>query len=126
MRFTIPGCPVGKPRQTQRDKWMQRPCVMAYRNWADTARLAAKEAGFAPKKGPICLVARFYLPVPASLSVKKAAALQGQPHTGRPDVDNLCKSVMDALLPQDWAVWSLQADKFYNDGHGSRTEVELT
>lgn len=36
--FTIPGTPVGKPRQTQRDKWAERDCVLRYRAWADRAR----------------------------------------------------------------------------------------
>jgi hypothetical protein len=31
--------PVPKPRQTRSDKWKQRPCVMAYRTFADELRL---------------------------------------------------------------------------------------
>src|SRR5689334_17701964 len=39
--IVIPGQPIGKPRQTQADKWKQRPCVVQYRLWADRARKAA-------------------------------------------------------------------------------------
>ena len=124
--FTIHGCPIGKPRMTQRDKWMKRECVMAYRAWADTARAAAKQAGFVPRNGPICLQANFFLPVPASLSAKKAAALAGQVHLTKPDLSNLLKSLEDALFPQDQAICEVHVFKFYNDGGGSRTEVEVT
>jgi len=37
----VPGAPIPKPRQTRRDKWARRPCVLRYREWADQIRAAA-------------------------------------------------------------------------------------
>jgi Holliday junction resolvase RusA-like endonuclease len=65
---------------------------------------------------PAYLSVRFYLPRPKS--VKPEAVM---PHTGKPDLDNLLKSTMDALT--DIGVWKddslvIQtiADKQYAEG----------
>lgn len=97
--------PVSKPRQTQQDKWKQRPAVMAYRAFADALRAQAGALGFVlPVSG---WSIAFYLPMPASWSKRKRAALDGQPHQQKPDCDNLLKAVMDALLEDDSVVWSI-------------------
>src|SRR5437879_3126219 len=36
--FHVPGPCAPKPRQSQSDKWKQRPEVLRYRAWADNAR----------------------------------------------------------------------------------------
>lgn len=33
--------------------------------------------------------------------------MRGMPHQQKPDIDNLTKAVLDALLPDDSVVWSL-------------------
>ena len=91
MRIDI--TPVPKPRQTRSDKWKQRPPVMRYRAFADELRL---------RVGRIDLngyTLTFGLPMPKSWSKKKKLEMDGQPHTQKPDIDNLCKSVLDALCP---------------------------
>lgn len=55
-----------------------------------------------PEKGPISLTIEFFMPIPTSLSKKKKDALLGQPHTKKPDLDNFCKSVCDALNGIAW------------------------
>lgn len=53
-----------------------------------------------PEPVHVEIVARF--PVPASWSKKRASAAHGAPHTGRPDADNVCKLVLDALTGIAW------------------------
>ena len=106
MRYPI--TPVSKPRQTQRDKWAQRPAVMAYRAFADECRL---------RQVHICNCGdtiTFIIPMPSSWSEKKKAAMDGLPHQVKPDIDNLLKAVMDAVCPHgDQAIFDIRARKFW-------------
>lgn len=121
-RFTVFGEPIGKPRMTQRDKWQKRPCVVKYRAWADRARAAA---GAIPKDaGQVRIKA--YFAIPESWSAKKQSAAVSKPHRQRPDVDNVAKAAMDALLPEDCAIHALHAAKFWDDGLGPRIEIIIT
>ncbi len=121
--FTIPGPPVGKPRQTQSDKWKKRPCVMRYRAWADKARAAA------PKDLPVNLREvhlKIWLPFPKSWRPSIRGVLKDQPHQHRPDVDNLAKSCLDALFEHDECVSVLSVEKRWDDGAGPRMEVRAS
>ena len=84
--------PMGKQRMTQRDKWMKRPAVLRYRAFCDELRLKFRKRGFTG----ISLV--FHIATPSSWSKKKAALKIGTPHDQKPDIDNMVKSVLDALL----------------------------
>ena len=53
----------------------------------------------------------FHIPMPESWSVKKKQANDGQPHLGKPDVDNLAKGLLDALYEDDAHIWSIWAEK---------------
>lgn len=120
--FTIPGAPIGKPRMTQRDKWKKRPCVMRYRAWADSARAAA------PKdmpKDPVDVNFTAYLPMPKSWSAKKREAMRGQLHRQKPDVDNIFKSLADALWKSDCGIAIGSFCKRWDDGKGPRTEMAV-
>lgn len=97
--------PIGKPRMTQRDVWKKRPCVMRYRQFCDELRLQYR--GLLPDK----LTLRFVIAMPLSWSKKKRLAMDGQPHQQKPDIDNLVKSVLDALCSDDSYVWHLEATK---------------
>ena len=55
----------------------------------------------------------FHLPMPKSWSKKKQLAMCGEPHCNRPDLDNLCKSLMDALLPEDSHVHEIRLRKLW-------------
>lgn len=102
-RFNV--VPVGKPRQTQRDKWKERPAVVRYREYADRVRAEARRMGFrVPDSG---LTLSFRMPMPPSWSRMKRVAMDGQPHRQRPDVDNLCKALLDALMDDDSVIWRL-------------------
>lgn len=104
--YHFPFAPVAKPRQTRSDKWRQRPAVVAYRQWADLMRWHANLQGF---RFPECGASvTFLLPMPRSWSARKRAAMHEQPHQQKPDVDNLAKAALDALLPDgDERVWAI-------------------
>ena len=100
--------PVAKPRMTQSDKWKQRPAVLTYRAFCDLLRLQAQQEGFA--LGDRVGIS-FSVPMPRSWSKKKKLEFNGTPCQAKPDLDNLCKSVLDALMTEDKFVWKLQAEK---------------
>lgn len=120
--FVFDLVPVSKPRQTQRDKWMKRPCVVRYREYADDIRRQARRAGFEfPRRG---IEVEFALPMPASWSAKKKAAMDGQPHEQKPDLDNLIKAMKDALLEDDSVVSQYGAmEKVWGSAPGVRVRV---
>jgi len=114
--FTVPGEPRGKPRMTQRDKWMKRPIVLRYREYADNIRAAA---GTLPPGDPLSVVVIAWLPMPESWSLKKKHALNGHPARSKPDWDNIGKAVCDALFKEDkllgggtcWKFWCWQGQE---------------
>lgn len=109
VRFTVPGVPVPKGRPRVGRSGGHTPART--RRHERLIWVAAKQARVRPMTGPICLTARFYLP-----EIESA------------DVDNLAKTVLDALngwaYPDDKHVVSLVALK-YQDGGKPRTEVEI-
>lgn len=114
--------PVPKPRQTRSDKWKQRPCVVAYREFADALRSAAAAERFTmPEAGAVVV---FRLPMPKSWSEAKRNRMHGQPHRQKPDVDNLLKAFLDALCDDDCAIWNVAAQKRWSDD--PRISVTLT
>lgn len=50
-----------------------------------------------PFEGPVTVQLVFHMPIPSSWSKKRQKEAVGQPHTSRPDLDNLVKTVLDAL-----------------------------
>jgi Holliday junction resolvase RusA-like endonuclease len=117
--ITIPGQPIGKPRMTAADRWRQRDCVLRYRAWADRARDAAE--GKLPKNAE-AMTMRFYLQMPDSWPTQKRLQHDGQRCFQKPDIDNLCKSVMDSLLGNDEVIAKIEAEKFWTLDN-PRTEV---
>jgi Holliday junction resolvase RusA-like endonuclease len=120
-RIVVPGEPIAKPRQTRSDKWKERPCVVRYREWADRARAAVGAVPSQAQHADIII----YLPLPQSLSAKKRSAMAGTPHRVKPDIDNLVKSALDALLKRDQGIYELRAKKFWEDKNGPRVEITL-
>lgn len=96
--------PMGKPRMTQRDKWMQRPAVMAYRDFKDACKA---QKMFIPAQCQII----FNLSMPTSWSKKRRTEMRGQPHQQKPDLDNMLKAVMDAVHEDDAHIWAVKAEK---------------
>jgi Holliday junction resolvase RusA-like endonuclease len=101
--------PVAKPRMTQADKWKKRPSVVRYRAYKDALRAAAVNL---PEDGAKVV---FYLPMPESWSKRKRGIMRGEYHRQTPDVDNLLKGLMDAVLEQDCRVASVWIEKRWAD-----------
>ena len=95
-----PITPVPKPRQTQSDKWKKRPAVLRYRAFADEVRLR----GVTVENGDTIT---FSLPMPKSWNKMKRLEYVEQPHTVKPDIDNLLKSLLDAVHSDDSHIWTL-------------------
>lgn len=72
------------------------------------------------------LTLRFYFPVPESANKKERAdRLKKMMHRFKPDIDNLVKAVMDAIIDADAKIWSIKAEKVWTeDKHGS-IDIEL-
>ena len=72
-----------------------------------------------PLETPLSVFLHFSLPIPVSASKKVREALLGAPHTKKPDIDNLCKSVLDGMagivFKNDGQIASLHAKKVYAD-----------
>lgn len=105
--LTLDIAPVSKPRQTRRDKWLDppRPCVAQYRAFADKLRLACLAARVTIPHAGLSLA--FHIAMPDSWSKKRRNEMRGQPHQQKPDIDNLTKAVLDALVPDDSVIWRL-------------------
>ncbi len=107
--------PMGKPRMTQRDKWLERDCTSRY--WAFKANVVkkAEELGFTMPASEYHII--FRLPMPRSWSKKKRSSMDGAPHQTKPDKDNLEKAFLDALCKDDSFIWDGRVSKFWsNDG----------
>jgi len=92
--------PVPAPRMTQRDKWAKRPCVVRYFEFRDKVR----ELGITVNSFD-CIV--FTMPMPKSWSKKKKLEHNGKGHKSRPDLDNLCKSILDSIFEEDCHIHAL-------------------
>lgn len=120
---TITGRPVPKPRMTRRDRWAKRPCVLAYRAWADDARAVVPVA---MRLSCTHLSAVVYFPMPRSWSRKKRLAHQGTAHYVKPDWDNIGKAISDALFRKDERICFGAVAKYWDDGRGPRVELSLS
>ena len=81
---------------------------MRYRAFKDECKLYGMVV---PEHG--CEIT-FYMPMPKSWSKKKKEAMDNKPHQSRPDIDNLIKSVLDAVYVDDSTVWQISAKKVWS------------
>lgn len=106
--FVIDVDPMGAPRMTQRDAWLRPPRPKVARYWKFKDALRAK-VGAPPV--PDELHCFFEVPMPASWSKKKKAAMVGQPHRQPFDTDNALKACADSLWSEDSAIWRMSGEK---------------
>lgn len=109
-RFLFLGAAIPKPRMTMRDKWAKRPIVLRYFEYKDRLKLFAKSQRF--ELGDSFEIT-FVIEMPESWSKVKKETMNGKPHQSRPDIDNLVKGVMDAMMKQDMTVWNIKASKVW-------------
>lgn len=127
--FTVPGIPVGKgrPRFTK-DGHAHTP--QKTRDYEDkVVQCWQCQSGKEFAGGiPLRVTVTAFFTVPKSTSKKKAAAMDGTPHTKRPDADNVAKVILDALnghaYNDDSAIAALTVWKYQTTG-ASRVEVAI-
>lgn len=119
MTKQYPITPVSKPRQTRRDKWLNPPrkSVQKYRWFKDLVRSYQVELPLSNAH------VTFVLPMPKSWSKKKRAKMDGKPHQSKKDVDNLLKSLLDAVYEDDSCVWDVRVTKVWGKEGGIEIET---
>jgi len=123
LKFTLPIVPTAqaRPKVAVRGKFAQ-----AYKTKDQQANERTLEACLLPHKpdkplsGPLVLSFTAALPIPKSAGKKmREAMLTGEEApTKRPDIDNVCKQLLDSMTRlqfwhDDVQIVSLQADKIY-------------
>lgn len=132
--FIVPGDPVGKGRPRASTiggrPRLYTPAKTA--RYESTVALAAADAmmGHEPLNGPLALEIEAVSTPPLSWSKKRrheAARGLGEHPAKRPDIDNVCKSVMDGangiLWNDDAQIVALQAVKRYGEVAEVRVRV---
>lgn len=125
IQFTVRGNPKSQARHKMGRGFSYDPSKSDKANFMVLAHGSLPDQ---PIEGPISLILRFYMPIPKSWPKykKKAAELDDIPVLTRPDIDNMCKFVMDGIDPywnDDRQVYELNACKYYS--HTPRTEVTI-
>lgn len=128
--FEIPGKPVGKqrPRVTRTGHVYTPEQTASYESLVKVC-FRSKYKDAEPFEGPVQVVIRAYFPVPPSWSKKKRQdALNGDIRpTVKPDLDNVAKSICDALnglaYSDDSQICDLMVFKYY--GHVTLTAVSI-
>ena len=114
--FVVPGRPVPKarPRVTRYGTYTPP----ATRDYEESVRRAWRAAGAVafPADTPVRITVAAHFALPGRPSRRLVASMSGKPHTRhRGDLDNIVKSVMDALngcaYPDDCAVSFIAASK---------------
>lgn len=118
--ITIYGQPAGMPRaRSVRTKWGVRHYIpikspgVVYRNVAK--KLAATKTKL---EGPVRVRIEAVFGMPPSWSKAKKLKHNGEPHTQKPDTDNIAKAILDGLSdvwPDDAVVWELIVRKTWGD-----------
>lgn len=98
--------PIPKPRMTQKDKWQKRPATDRY--WAFKNECLAKNVQVYTGDR-----ITFVLPFPKGWGKAKRETCDGSRHTVTPDIDNLLKALLDAVLEDDAHISSLYIEKVW-------------
>jgi Holliday junction resolvase RusA-like endonuclease len=104
-----------RPPKVRKHHWDSSPAVKAYFAYRD--RVQVLTTGYdVPTVG---LSVTFVMPMPRSWPKRQQAAMLGQYHRARPDVDNLLGGLLNALWPDcDEQVAYLRVGKYWGvDGH---------
>ena len=109
--------PIGKPRMTQQDKWLNPPRDAVAQYFAFKEDLGYKANLQQFRVGKIVEVV-FLIPMPPSWSQKKRDSMRGCSHEMKPDTDNMLKAFFDALTADDSVIWHKAGRKFWwDDGY---------
>ena len=104
--------PVAKCRMTQRDKFLNppRPCVRKYLDFK--AEIELHCVALPCSDGRVI----FYLPMPSNWTDVAKAEMNHKPYVEKRknDVDNLLKTLMDAIFEDDSKVWDIRITKVWS------------
>ena len=128
MIIYIPGDPVGKQRPRMVNGHMYTP--QRTKDYQSKVAWAWKQAGGSKLEGPVLMRIVWHYPIPKRTNkANRAAMLKAEiMPTTRPDLDNVCKSIMDGLngvaYDDDSQIVSLTAIKRYAEDPGVFVEVD--
>ena len=129
--YLLPGQPVSLPRQrfNRHTGRSYKPTPYLKRAQKDRCILKAAHLG-APLDGPVKIWIEFHHKRPQRL-LRKADPEEDMPRPHRPDIDNLCKHVLDVsngiLYVDDARVTSLSAsDRYCAKGVQPHTTITMT
>lgn len=134
--FTATAVPKGQPRvRATAFGGRNRVWTPSTADGFKTAVALAARQAVDPERCPIrtgwLLTAVFYLPRPKRLMGRAGGARERIPHIGRPDLDNLVKAAVDAMVDSgvvhdDAPLYMMSCAKFYAEPDGSpRAEFTL-
>lgn len=129
-QLTIDGVPVakGRPRLGRYGTYTPKK-TQEYEEYVKMCWVA-KYGSIQPSEQSLEVNIVFYLPIPKSVNKKqRAEMLDGRiKHTKKPDIDNLIKSVLDALngiaYSDDSKIIKVAAEKQYSEK--PRTEIQIS
>lgn len=130
MELIIEGTPVakGRPRFSRYGAYTPKK-TQEYEEYVKMCWVA-KYGSIQPSEQSLEVNIVFYLPIPKSVNKKqRAEMLDGRiKHTKKPDIDNLIKSVLDALngiaYSDDSKIIKVAAEKQYSEK--PRTEIQIS
>jgi Holliday junction resolvase RusA-like endonuclease len=99
VQFVIPGKPLGKqrPRATAMGGHARMFTPKATVSFERVVGEIARPLFDAPINGPVGMSIIAYFQMPKSWTKKQRAALDGTPHTQKPDTSNIAKAIEDGL-----------------------------
>jgi len=130
---TIPGPPIGKgrPRATVRGGFVRTYTPKKTADWEAVAATTLMHSwARSPLDCPVRVVITALFPRPQRM-IWKTKPMERSPFCQTPDVDNVCKAVLDSavkggVLRDDKTVWSLGCECFYCSGDEfPRVEVRV-
>lgn len=113
--------PAPRPRVTSMGTYNAKD----YTAWKNGLKMIAKTKFKKPLEGAVAIKVDFFYQIPKSWSKQKKADAKW--HTSRPDIDNLLKSVLDALngvaFFDDSQVCDVSKRKQYSNCDGIKIEI---
>lgn len=126
--FNIPGKPFGKqrPRATARGGFARVYTPQETVSFERQVGVIARQLFDHPITGPVRIAVIATFAPAASWSKRKVAALVGQPHTQKPDSDNIVKAIKDSLNRIAWVDDSQVAEMFVSKVWGQTNQTLVT
>lgn len=128
IEFEILGKPIGKARPRVSRWGAYTPTkTVNYENFIKLCFIE-KYKNFIPLETNLKVYIKAIFEVPQSYSNKKKKELIGKPHNKKPDIDNVSKSILDALnkiaFKDDNLVTKLEVEKIYGEQAKVLVQIE--